>query len=51
MLQKTPETVTTTEVVLMITTSEVKKLLKLAQAVKDAQGGWAILLSKTKLKN
>lgn len=34
----TPELVTTREVILMITTTEVKQLLKLAQTIKDAKG-------------
>lgn len=38
-MMKTLVAVTTLEVVFMIIMHEVKKLLKLAQVVKDAQGG------------
>lgn len=47
------EVVTTLEIVLMITTHKVKQLLKLAQAVKDAQGdpSFGIKLKLAQIKN
>lgn len=39
LMMTTPESLTSLEVVLMIIVNKVKKLLKLAQPVRDAQDG------------